>query len=1041
MRTTLTLTLALFIAACGDDPSVTHDVDATTTTATDTTAADSDDGDTTTTDATTTDATTVADTTDATTTPDTTVTDTTVTDTTTDTTTTTSGDVCVPEDGADDVAPDVIDPGCDFARDPADGTFDDHTILGFESAECLLAYAGPSLHDPVGVKFVLLDFSSSSSQVRYFDNGFYQLHDEWYWFRLLNNHAIPGLVDALATPVASTFESIAAVYDAVSQMDTLPLDLRFLAGGSNRLYSPHFYSLGGFDSSGITRFFGMGTVVHYEPNSQRRSPGEIWGFELEYVEPASVASITHYFERLTATLPAEVADHLVWVSRSPQQDGVANAIKNGSGPYKDRVLTYNDLVVDGEVVTYNAGITAGVINVLGDTWSEADIKPNQIAIIPRVPDDIPPTRAIVSAIPQTPFAHVNLLAKSRGTPNVYIGGILQWGQLGIWAFQSTPVVLEVNGDEASGSVRWQEISSAQYNVYQSRLTIPQRHINQVADVPSAPYTVSLTEGHTADMADLVPLIGGKCAGFFSFLDVPGMETPPMPMCITVRAYIEHVAEFIPVWRQMVVHPDFTSNANARFLLLEGEENFDEANAGNAAIMAWKNDFIATHQSGPLGQVLAAGGVHAMIRDKAMNPTTLALLRQVLTERYGFLAATQGLRFRSSSTAEDVIGFNGAGLHDSNTGFLVPSVARDPDDRKKSIEWAIKKTWASYWNYNAFEERKNGNIDHFEGTMAVVVHPRFDDPYELANAVATHYYTAYGEVPKQRFIVNIQAGPTAITNPGGSTARVEIDEVDQVGDEAPVIRRLQRSGLVDSCTLLLSDEQILRMYTLSKTHTQIWLDAENARRPVAERNKTIVLDMEIKHMAAGWPELANGDQEPDRILWRQSRVLDSAPVVKADPDPWLGQSFPLTNFMPQDLRTVAERVVADVCSSEYFDVRVYKIFVGQGVADSFPFTSTPYIYKVFLGFKKDAPGFDWPSVGYWLSRGSLTTATAVPGQGTHLALTATSANTLGADALDIDAAGQWTVRRGSASISGACTESQQVPYSSPAEYLRSLLPPE
>ncbi|MFO0746137.1 MAG: PEP/pyruvate-binding domain-containing protein [Myxococcota bacterium] len=1059
LRPTLPAVLALALAACGDStPGRDVESDATTTTdaadtvdaTSDATAPDATDAsDATTTDATATDTTAdsaeeVSDTSD----------DTGVDagDTSDDTADTGSGDVCVVPDTADTTPTEVVDPGCDFAPDPEDGGFDDHTITHIDSNECFFAYAGPSSHDPVVVKFVIPDFAAEDAPLRFYENGFYQLHDEWYWFRLLNGHGIPRLTnDPAAVPVqGTTYATVTAIYSALAGAAVRPLDLVFYAL-DNRLYSPHFYDLCGFTSPPNTnRFFGVGSLVHYAANPDRRYPGEIWGFELEYPEVTTIGSIETYFHHLERLLPATITDHIVWISRSTSQDATAGALKASTSAYKNRVLTYNDLVVDGAVETYNPGIAAGYVHVMPDSWSEADIEPDEIVVLPRVPDDVPPTRAIVSAVPQTRLAHVNLLAKSRGTPNAYVGGILEWGQLGSWDWQHRPIIVEMTGDEENGAVRWKPIKAdtngqyTDYATYKALLTLPVRHIAQVPDLDTAPYTVSLTEGTTADMAGLVPLTGGKCAGFLSFLDVPGMVTPPEPMCITVRAYLEHVADLVPIWKAMVADPEFadtspsSAGSNVRYLMLEGEDGFREANAGNPGALAWEEDFKASHTTGVLAQVLAAGGVHDMIRKKAMNPTTLAALRAVLEQRYAFLAPTQGIRFRSSSTAEDVIGFNGAGLHDSNTGFLDPSLARDPADRKKTIEWAIKKTWASYWNYNAFEERRIGQIDHFEGSMAVAVHPRFDDDKELANGVVTHYYSTYTPAPEDRMVVNIQAGPQAITNPGGSTAAAEIDEVRQVGDGTPTIRRLARSDLVDGCTLLLSDEELLHMFELSKTHTRIWLDAENAKRPAAERNKTVILDMEMKRMAAGWPELTSGEITPEHLLFRQSRVLDSPPVVRATADPWLGASFPITAYMPQDLRTAAEKVVASACSSEYFEIRVYKIFSQAGVAEQFPFVTSPFVYKVYVGYKKDAPGFDWPTVAYWLSRGSMTIATADPAVGVRLTLPTNTANTLGTDAIDIDPDGSWRIRRGDQQVSGTCTQEDRPLYQSPADFLRGLM---
>jgi hypothetical protein len=79
--------------------------------------------------------------------------------------------------------------------------------------------------------------------------------------------------------------------------------------------------------------------------------------------------------------------------------------------------------------------------------------------------------------------------------------------------------------------------------------------------------------------------------------------------------------------------------------------------------------------------------------------------------------------------EDVEGFNGAGLYTSYTGYLRPEAQADPDDRDNTIESAIQKAWASYWSFEAFEERRAEQIDHLSGAMGLVVHARFDDDLE------------------------------------------------------------------------------------------------------------------------------------------------------------------------------------------------------------------------------------------------------------------------------------------------------------------------
>ncbi|MFH0753353.1 MAG: sister chromatid cohesion protein PDS5 [Candidatus Omnitrophota bacterium] len=81
----------------------------------------------------------------------------------------------------------------------------------------------------------------------------------------------------------------------------------------------------------------------------------------------------------------------------------------------------------------------------------------------------------------------------------------------------------------------------------------------------------------------------------------------------------------------------------------------------------------------------------------------------------------GLVFlRSSTNAEDLPSYAGAGLYDSFG-------AVDPDDFEQ-LEMYIKKVWASVWNERAYADRERNGIDHKSVHMAVLVHEMVNAAY-------------------------------------------------------------------------------------------------------------------------------------------------------------------------------------------------------------------------------------------------------------------------------------------------------------------------
>jgi pyruvate,water dikinase len=143
-----------------------------------------------------------------------------------------------------------------------------------------------------------------------------------------------------------------------------------------------------------------------------------------------------------------------------------------------------------------------------------------------------------------------------------------------------------------------------------------------------------------------------------------------------------------------------------------------------------------------------------IRDSIESAPLSEALIKMVTDRIGD-ARDINFRFRSSTNAEDVPGFNGAGLYDSKTGNV--------SNLKRPIERAIREVWASLWKQRAFEERMFFNIDQTNLAMGILVNKAFGT--EEANGVAVTKNLYRDDYPA--FTVNIQKGEESIVQPDDS----------------------------------------------------------------------------------------------------------------------------------------------------------------------------------------------------------------------------------------------------------------------------------
>jgi pyruvate, water dikinase len=422
---------------------------------------------------------------------------------------------------------------------------------------------------------------------------------------------------------------------------------------------------------------------------------DVWAYELAPYDGADAAMIELAFRKLAGS--AYFGGDLVFHPTSQEQLAVAETLPDDIGMVTTEEiwqgLTYQPLNL-GE--TY-AQVRRLTVAELATTY----VSPREIAVLDRVPNDISVVAAVVTEEFQTPLSHVNVLSQQRGTPNMALHGAAQafavfdgrWVRLTVGAFDHE--VVEVTQAEADA---WWEA-----------------HRPAPIATPQPDYGVTgLIDVDDLGVAD-VPAVGGKAGNFGELRDIGGDVVVPDGFAIPVSAYRQFLEQhgFDVELAEMIADPPFRGDGNVR------RQRLAELQA----------------------RMLAA-------------PVDAALLAD-LNARLAAEFPGQRMRFRSSTTAEDLEGWTGAGLYESESG--------DPSDPSHPIDRALRIVWSSLWSFRAFEEREYAGIVHLEVAMAVLVHPAYVS--ELANGVAITA-NVFDPAPggEDAFYVNAQLGEVSVVQP-------------------------------------------------------------------------------------------------------------------------------------------------------------------------------------------------------------------------------------------------------------------------------------
>lgn len=238
-----------------------------------------------------------------------------------------------------------------------------------------------------------------------------------------------------------------------------------------------------------------------------------------------------------------------------------------------------------------------------------------------------------------------------------------------------------------------------------------------------------------------------------------------------------------------------------------------------------------------------------MRGASCDPELIAVLGQAVEDSHG--DRTTMVRFRSSSNAEDALGFNGAGLYESTSvcaaddvdnDSLGPSLCDANKLTERGICRGLTKVWSSLWSPKAFEERSWYSIDHSRVSMAILVNTR--TAQEQANIVAFSG-NPLGPVVED-YLVNAQIGELdVVSSQPGVWPEKSLLSVDAEEGAVLEILRARNSTEVPVGEHVLDDSRLRELGTALWDISQIFpIDAS------VPEGQILMLDTEWKIRSDG-----------------------------------------------------------------------------------------------------------------------------------------------------------------------------------------------
>jgi hypothetical protein len=385
----------------------------------------------------------------------------------------------------------------------------------------------------------------------------------------------------------------------------------------------------------------------------------------------------------------------------------------------------------------NSGIAYGTLRRFDpNELAHAPVSFRDIAVLTRLPNDLPLLGGTITEELQTPLAHVNVAARARGTPNIALRTASTDVRIAPLLNQLVRFEVKASGFSLEPTTLDEARAFWQSQTREPLLPKSDDSFQEMTGFGEIVFADSLRFGaKAANLSELRKVLGesaptGFAVPFAAYHQYMSSQLVTAASCDDARAECEREGR--------AADPCHRTHALCW-----------AAAAGGASYDAYVDRLLGDDRfaSDTALREACLDGVVYLLEHGTVDHAFGAALDARVTELFG----QAKVRLRSSTNAEDLPGFSGAGLYESLSAY---------GSGREAASSRIREVWASVWTFRAFEERQFWNIDHRAMRMGIAVNLAVD--HEIANGVLVTQNLANPGAPG--LYVNVQAREVEVTNP-------------------------------------------------------------------------------------------------------------------------------------------------------------------------------------------------------------------------------------------------------------------------------------